>query len=861
MIKHCIIGIIGLLLLTATNIQAQETCNTTTITEAENLYNIGRFNECISKLSNCIDKANGFNYEDKIQAYRLLSMSYLAIDSTDLADESIRQILILNNDFTSDSRDPERFRYELNKIRSSQHINIVSSVSKKAEDIRRAPATINVITKDDIIKRGYTDLIEVLADLPGFDISMLYGVNYANAYQRGLRTTTMEKTLLLIDGVEENDLWTNTADISRQYPVTNIKRIEVIYGPASTMYGPNAFVGVINVITKEPEDIIKQGKNFGVHLNAGYGSYNSKYADVTVAYKKNIFSAIFTARHYSSDRHDMSSQSFFDYDPSVYDGVNYKSILDIKTNAQTYINTNNLPSSHPYYTIYSTAGVADSIVLTQAGINAARSLDKSAYNKIIDGKKVGFANPTSLTLINGKINVGGFSISMQHIFKNEAAGALYTDLGYAINNVYWIPKRTSITVKYDKKISNKLSFSSLSNYRIHGIDNDTRVAALYNYSRKNLGIKDLIKDSTPGYNITYFFQNNKQFRTEMKLLYTPMQNFYVIGGIEYRNSQLQGNYLNTSNKLDPEENGTANTGTVMGGNQYNINDIGIYAQANYRFAKYFGVTAGARVDNNTIRKHGGFGTEVSPRFVVDFAKDNWVVKAIYSRGIMNVSNFTKFGVTAGRIPNPNLGTESIKNLELFVSKKINKNITIDVDFYQSFIKDVVGVKILSPTTSQNQNLGEFKIFGIQSNLTYNYKNLSVVLNYTYTNPKQTIDDAGNPSDLLVADIAKHHINAIVNYTLFNKLNFNFRLNYVGNKFAGTGTTVPTNPETEFPAYTIANTTIGYTFYKGATIQLVCNNLFNTYYFNPAGRAADGINSPSSLLQPGRNFFIKLNYEF
>ena len=843
------------------NIYAQEACNANTISEAESYYNIGRFTECILKLKQCISQSNSFTYDDKLQAYRLIAMSYLAIDSTDAADESIVQLLLLKDDFTADSRDPERFRYELIKVRANQRINIVSSVSKKAEDIRRAPATISVISKEDIIKRGYSDLIEVLADLPGFDISMLFGVNYANAYQRGLRTTTMEKTLLLIDGVEENDLWTNTADISRQYPITNIKRIEVIYGPASTMYGPNAFVGVINVITKYPEDIIKQGNQFGLHANVGYGSYNSKYADITLAYKKNLFSAIVTAKHYVSNRHNMSSQSYFDYNSDVYNSVNYKSIMDIKTNAQAYINTNNLPANHPYYTIYSTAGTADSIVLTQAGINAARSLDKSAYTASINGKQVGFANPTTLTLLNGKINVGDFSISMQHLVKNEAAGTLYTDLAYAINNVFWIPKRTSIAVSYERKLSNKLSFSSLSSYRINGIDNNTRVSSLYNYARKNLGIKDLIKDSLPGYNTTYFFQNNKQFRSEIKLLYSPTQNLYIIGGVEYRNSQLQGNYLNTTNKLFPEENGTANTGTVLGGNQYNINDIGIYTQANYKFAKYFGITAGARVDNNTIRTHGGFGTEISPRLVVDFAKNNWIFKTIYSRGIMNVSNFTKFGVASGRIPNPNLGTESIKNFEFFISKKINQRLTADIVFYQSIIKDVVGVKILTPTSSQNQNLGEFKIFGIQSNLYYKIKNLQFVLNYTYTNPKQTIDDAGNKANLTVADIAKHHINAIVNYTFLDNLNINFRLNYISNKYAGVGTTVATNPQNVFPGYTIANSTIGYTIIKGTTVQLVCNNIFNKYYFNPAGRAADGINTPSSLLQPGRNFFIKLNYEF
>ncbi len=62
--------------------------------------------------------------------------------------------------------------------------------------------------------------------------------------------------MLLIDGVEDNDLASSTAWISRQFPLSNIDRIEVVYGPASTMYGANAFAGVINVITKEPEQVV-----------------------------------------------------------------------------------------------------------------------------------------------------------------------------------------------------------------------------------------------------------------------------------------------------------------------------------------------------------------------------------------------------------------------------------------------------------------------------------------------------------------------------------------------------------------------------------------------------------------------------
>ena len=56
----------------------------------------------------------------------------------------------------------------------------------------------------------------------------------------------------MIDGVEENDVWLNWAYLSRQYPISNIKAIEVVYGPTGTMYGPRAFVGAINIITFPP---------------------------------------------------------------------------------------------------------------------------------------------------------------------------------------------------------------------------------------------------------------------------------------------------------------------------------------------------------------------------------------------------------------------------------------------------------------------------------------------------------------------------------------------------------------------------------------------------------------------------------
>ncbi len=126
----------------------------------------------------------------------------------------------------------------------------VSSASGVPESQRHAPASMVVITAEDIRARGYDNLVEVLQDVPGFDVTVAGGTNYATAWQRGYRSPFGQRTLLLVDGVVDNELWSQAPDLSRQYPLAMVERIEILYGPASSVYGANAFAGVINLITR-----------------------------------------------------------------------------------------------------------------------------------------------------------------------------------------------------------------------------------------------------------------------------------------------------------------------------------------------------------------------------------------------------------------------------------------------------------------------------------------------------------------------------------------------------------------------------------------------------------------------------------
>lgn len=127
-----------------------------------------------------------------------------------------------------------------------QPVFLASGVEETLAD---APAAMIVVTAEEIARRGYSDLSRVLADLPGFDVVVANGTTHANAYRRGYRTPFTQRTLLMIDGKVDNHLWSHMAQLSRQYPMSDVVRIEVLYGPASAVYGVNAFLGIVNVVT------------------------------------------------------------------------------------------------------------------------------------------------------------------------------------------------------------------------------------------------------------------------------------------------------------------------------------------------------------------------------------------------------------------------------------------------------------------------------------------------------------------------------------------------------------------------------------------------------------------------------------
>ena len=130
----------------------------------------------------------------------------------------------------------------------------VTSAGKREQSIDDAPANIIVITSEQIQNRGYLTLEEVFKDLPGFDFSVgLPSGEYPTHFLfRGVGDVGQTKFALYVDGVLQNDIsngWFRHTGYN--FALNNIERIELVSGPGSALYGANAFVGFVNIITKQ----------------------------------------------------------------------------------------------------------------------------------------------------------------------------------------------------------------------------------------------------------------------------------------------------------------------------------------------------------------------------------------------------------------------------------------------------------------------------------------------------------------------------------------------------------------------------------------------------------------------------------
>ncbi|MEE1882350.1 TonB-dependent receptor [Pseudomonas soli] len=171
---------------------------------------------------------------------------------------------------------------------------VTVSATRSAQDVSQVPSTVSVQTREQLDRQNVNDIKELVRYEPGVSVGGVGQRSGLNGYN--IRGIDGERILTQVDGVSIPDsfFYGPYAQTQRNYVDPEIvKRVEILRGPASVLYGSNAIGGAVSYYTLDPEDIIKPGKDVGARLKTGYSSADESWlTSATVASRQGDFDGL-----------------------------------------------------------------------------------------------------------------------------------------------------------------------------------------------------------------------------------------------------------------------------------------------------------------------------------------------------------------------------------------------------------------------------------------------------------------------------------------------------------------------------------------------------------------------------------------
>lgn len=693
------------------------------------------------------------------------------------------------------------------------NVDIKTSDRVKTQKSDRAPATVITISDDLILKRGYISIWDVLKDLPDFKLEFAATQEAFNiATWRGLEG--MSKFVILMDGVRISSPTNERIPLLANYPVHLAKQIEIVYGPASALYGADAFTGVINIITKKAKDID------GAEAILSTGMYDQYSGGLTIGKQLSKKVGFTLSGHYSYDRQPNLSQ-FYNRN-GEFDGLNSL-------------------STGVFNTVFGTRTIST------------------------DGLNANYEMPLSTYAIHADLQIGDLRISG---FRNQSRtptataqtpdNALYNASAFATNRI------SVASATYEKKFGNITSTSMLvaSRYDFQpesGFQNlFTSMQRTYKFAYGRMyKIEQLIQWSASerlsvigGATYENFFSYPKGHDMEK-----PSFNFFDPSGV----------FVGTITTNRP-------TGLPIQIDQLSYSNIGGFLQVEYSPIEKYPLlfTLGGRYDYNTR-----YDPVVNPRFgVVWQPAPKMTVKAMHGWAYLAPSplqayeQFGSFSTSDGgstfsssffRLPNPTLQPQTIKSSEIHFKTYLSESLSLSLTGHHS-----VADNLFSTSTDTNRpevakyggeylgwpvstievrvNEGRQIIYGGTLQLDY-FKDFGMLLRGNPISGQlraygaiSLIDgsvdaDAGGPQDpIQIAYIAPLSIKAGIDFTL-GKLFLGIRGQYYNEQRVPNVKANDSKTRQTLDGYTVLNLNLGYQFSRLARLFVNVDNLTDARFRN------------------------------
>lgn len=668
---------------------------------------------------------------------------------------------------------------------------ITVTATRQAESLQDVPANVQVITEKDIKSRN----VQTASDA----VAMATGVSASNSIEGtvNLRGYSSKNILVLVDGQQMNTAWNGDVDWN-MIPVENIRKIEVVSGGQSALYGGRAVGGVINIMTKTQ-------KQDGVHGNAlvSYGSHGTVKQAYSVSGKKD---KVTWGTFYESKQ----TNGWRDYDVSKSqsgpkDGLKTDAAGDaiIGQRGKKYVLSENYGFNLGY------------------AFNNDQKLTYKYTHAIYDWR---YTNPITYT----------------GTFKGNVGEKSYTPKDFLGTNGWRTYNMHSLT--YNDQKNKVHAHFGLVDYTKDGYNTpDTSVNPSKNFDGKGT------KTSYPSK--SWDFDINKRWNVGKHT---------VLTGMSYGKDRFDlTSYKNLTNWKVWNSKGTENQRTG-GKDKY----WALYAQDKWEIDSHWTAYIGGRYDHYTkydgYDNKNSAGVDISqtksyskfsPKLSLDYAVNdntNWYVsygKSFNTPILYQLYRHSNMG-TSDIYPNPLLTPETTDTWELGLKKKLANKTDIHADVFYAKTKDEIKTVPLGGKKKQYQNVGDAKTHGFELALTQHHSEAwTSYINYTWQTGK--IDSEKD------YDIPRHLLHL---GTTYNKdaWTVNVDGSFISDR------TEKGNESGHFKArdaYFLLNLNTNYQFNKSFSMQFSIENLLDRDYYD------EDISTNHYYIGDGRTYTISARYTF
>ena len=772
--------------------------------QAESEYQIGRIDNAITIVNANVSHYDGTlksvsHYDGTLKsgAYRLLALCYLAQDNIEEANRYVDLLLQEDPYYSITVNDPERFA-ELIRNKKEGKTTLVTA-SQQAETLEEAPVPVTLITEEMIEALGPgRNLKDVLATyVPG--ITIVETTNMDNISMHGIYTSGQEKILIMLNGHRLNTRSTNNATPDFSISLAKIKQIEVLRGPASSLYGNVALTAVVNIITKNGSD------TNGVEATYGMGTYGTYQADLLIG------------------KHFMN-MDFFAWG-SFYQAEGQKIFMAASQAQNSFaqdgniiINGYNGKPSYDYGFTYKWGDFSAMFNQRYGKKVAPRSLiANSAYNykryRKIENTRPGYGTNSTHAELGYNKTWESLSLDIN----------LYADL-YTLQDY---------TAAADSMLNNKFQ----ENGQIQTDENGNPIWEIQK------GVFQIInwQEST--------------FGGIAKIGYNYKSSFgkgYLLAGSQFERFNLQDSYSILGK--DFEEvlmfQSASNSFFKTGGE----NSLSFFIQDKHTFPSNFILNLGLRYDYKKRKdsKIHAFSPRIS---VIYTANDIWNLKLSYSKSFVDAPYFYRQNTSNTYRGAENLKPEYMDAIQLNIMANSPKSgVSYDFNLYYNKLRDLIyNSNNKDINSTKYQNAGKLNIIGIENSIIYKLHNFIGHINcsYQYLLSGENYFSKGHH----IYNIPNFMLNAILSWNAFSLSEHHFWLHGHLRGISYTKFSLSnSNIEGKESGYTVFNCGVEYK-YKNITISTFCYNLFNKNY------RIGGTVSVPTYQQNGRSFIASLSYHF